>query len=117
MLGNKKERGVRFDVNPVQAIWNSVTPFKVAFGEDLEPWHKELIRLGAPLKESRDKKKINGVTLDPIQRGELTNIAKNQIALPLQIMTQRGLASAGAGDISVPRLSQGADVSPGVCLS
>ena len=98
MLGNKKERGVRFDVNPVQAIWNSVTPFKVAFGEEVEPWHKELIRLGAPLKESRDKKKINGVTLDPIQRGELTNIAKNVIALPLQIMTERGLRQQGPAE-------------------
>ena len=95
MLGNKKERGVRFDVNPVDAIWNSVTPFKISRGADIEPWHKELIRLAAPLKESRDKKKINGVTLDPIQRGELTNIAKNQIALPLQIMTQRGLRQQG----------------------
>jgi len=95
MLGNKKERGVRFDVNPVDAIWNSITPFKVSRGEDIEPWQRELIRLGAPLTESRDKKKINGVTLDPMQRGELTNIAKNVIAQPLQIMTERGLRQQG----------------------
>lgn len=95
MLGNKKERGVPFDINPVDAIWNSITPFKVSRGADIEPFHKELIRLGAPLTESKDKKKINGVTLDPIQRGELTDIAKNQIALPLQIQTKRGLRQQG----------------------
>ena len=37
MLGNKKERGVPFDINPVDAIWNSITPFKVSRGEDIEP--------------------------------------------------------------------------------
>ena len=96
MLGNKKQRGVPFDINPVEAIWNSITPFRISRGKDIEPYHRELIRLGAPLTESRDKKKINGVTLDPIQRGELTNIAKNVITQPLQIMTQRGLRQQGA---------------------
>ncbi len=95
MLGNKKERGVPFDVNPVEAVWNSVTPFKMSRGAEVEPWHRELIRLGAPLTESRDKKKIQGVTLDSIQRGELSNIAKNTIALPLEVMTQRGLRQQG----------------------
>ena len=95
MLGYKKQRGVPFDINPVEAIWNSLTPFKMSRGDDIDPYHKELIRLGAPLTESRDKKKINGVTLSVIQRGDLTDIAKNKIALPLQIQTKRGLRQQG----------------------
>ena len=35
------------------------------------------------------------MTLSVIQRGELTDIAKNQIALPLQIQTKRGLRQQG----------------------
>ena len=35
------------------------------------------------------------MTLDPIQRGELTNIAKNVIALPLTLRTERGLRQQG----------------------
>ena len=98
MLGFKKERGVAFDVNPKVAIWNSLTPFKMSFGEDMEFYHRELIRLGAPLTESRDKKKINGVTLNGMQRGELTDIAKNVIALPLVIQTNRGKRQQGPAE-------------------
>ena len=89
MLGFKKERSPRFDINPVDAIWSNVTPFKVSRGADIEPYHAELIRLGAPLTESRDKKSIDGVKIDAQTRGELTDIAKNQIALPL-MMNVRG---------------------------
>ncbi len=89
MLGFKKQKGIPFDVNPVEAIWNNVTPFKISRGGDVEPYHAELIRLGAPLKESRDKSTIKGVKLDPIQRGDLTDIAKNQVALPLIVRGRR----------------------------
>jgi len=90
MLGEQKTKGLRFDINPVAAVWSSVTPFKLAYGEDVEPYHRELIRLGAPLTESRDKKKIMGVSLSERNRGELTRIAKNDVALPLTMVTTRG---------------------------
>ena len=90
MLGEQKTKGLRFDINPVAAVWSSVTPFKLAYGEDVEPYHRELIRLGAPLTESRDKKKIMGVSLSERNRGELTKIAKNDVALPLTMVTTRG---------------------------
>ena len=95
MLGDKKTRGLRFDINPKAAVWSSVTPFKMAFGAEVEPYHRELIRLGAPLTESRDKKKILGVSLSERNRGELTNIAKNKITLPIEVMTKRGRRQQG----------------------
>lgn len=95
MLGNKKTRGLGFDVNPVSSVWSNITPFRMSYGEDIEPYHRELIRLGAPLTESRDKKKIQGVTLSERNRGMLTDIAKNQITLPLQMMTTRGRRQRG----------------------
>ena len=86
MLGNQKERGVPFSVNPMLAMWNSVTPFKMSLGDDIELYHKELIRLGAPLSET--KKSISGVKLDKINQGKLTKIAKNDVILPLVIQSE-----------------------------
>ena len=84
MLGFKKERGVPFSVNPILAMWNSITPFRMSYGvEEIEPYHAELIRLGAPLTE--EKKRMRGISLDDIRRGQLTEIAKNQVMLPLRI--------------------------------
>ena len=84
MLGFKKERGVAFDVNPIRALWNSITPFKMSYGdENIKPFHQELIRLGAPLSEER--KRVNNISLDEIRRGQLTDIAKNQVQLRLNI--------------------------------
>ena len=95
MLGNQKERGVPFDVNPNQAIWNSVTPFKMSFGEEVEPFYQELIRLGAPLTEK--KKAIRGVKLDKINQGELSRIAKNDVILPL-VITAGGKTTTAGGE-------------------
>jgi hypothetical protein len=95
MLGNQKPKGLRFDINPVESVFNATTPFKIAYGKDIEPYHRELIRLGAPLTESRDKKKIMGVSLSERNRGELTRIAKNDVALPLTMVTARGERQQG----------------------
>ena len=95
MLGNQKERGVPFDVNPSQAIWNSVTPFRISFGEEIEPYQEELIRLGAPLTEQ--KKAIRGVKLDKINQGELSRIAKNEVILPL-VITAGGKTTTAGGE-------------------
>ena len=95
MLGKQKPKGLRFDINPVEAVFNATTPFKISYGKDIEPYHRELIRLGAPLTESRDKKKIMGVSLSERNRGELTRIAKNDVALPLTMVTARGQRQQG----------------------
>jgi hypothetical protein len=94
MLGNQKERGVPFSVNPSLAIWNSVTPFKMSFGEEVEPFHAELIRLGAPLTEYRES--FQGVKLDKINRGTLSRIAKNEVILPL-VFTSNGKTTSTGG--------------------
>jgi hypothetical protein len=89
MLGFKKERGVPFAVNPMLALWNSITPFKMKYGEEnIEPYFAELVRLGAPLTD--EKARINGVALDNIRRGQLTEIAKNKVMLRLNVQGSRG---------------------------
>lgn len=89
MLGFKKERGVPFAVNPMLALWNSITPFRMKYGEEnIEPYFAELVRLGAPLSE--EKSRINGVALDNIRRGQLTEIAKNKAMLRLNVQGSRG---------------------------
>ena len=89
MLGFKKERGVAFSANPMLAIWNSITPFRMSYGEEkIEPYLAELIRLGAPLTE--EKRRMKGVALDNIRRGQLTEIAKNKVVLPLKVKGSSG---------------------------
>ncbi len=89
MLGFKKEKGVPFAVNPMLALWNSMTPFRMSYGEEnIEPYFAELIRLGAPL--SYERKRMNGVSLDEIRKGQLTEIAKNKVMLRLNIQGSRG---------------------------
>ena len=85
MLGNEKTKGATFDINPMDAIWNTLTPFKITRGEPIEPYHAELLRLGAPLTPSNKKYQMRGIKLSPLHRSQLTNIAKNEIALPLQV--------------------------------
>ena len=81
MLGNKKERGIDFGVNPMLALWNSATPFKISFGEKPELYHEELIRLGAPLSETKEQ--IQGIRIGALVQSDLNRIAKNEIALPV----------------------------------
>ena len=89
MLGFKKERGVPFAVNPMLALWNSITPFRMKYGEEnIEPYFAELVRLGAPLTD--EKARVNGVALDNIRRGQLTEIAKNKVMLRLNVQGSRG---------------------------
>ena len=75
MLGNKKSKTpFSFDVNPVDALWNSITPFKMSYGKEIEPFHAELIRLGAPLVETR--KRMNGIPLSLKAQSDLNMFAK-----------------------------------------
>jgi hypothetical protein len=81
VLGLRRQRGVLFSKNPVNALWNSLTPFAISQSEALPEWHKELIRLGVPL--STQKKSLFGISLPKAFRGELNEVAKNQIVLPV----------------------------------
>ena len=81
VLGERRQRGIPFSVNPVNALWNSLTPFAISRSEELPEWHKELIKLGVPL--STQKKSLFGISLPKAFRGELNEVAKNQIVLPV----------------------------------
>lgn len=83
VLGNPRTSGTSFEVNPSEAIWNSITPFKTSYGAKLEPWQEELYRLGVPLRESRDVKRYKGIPLDAKNRGKLMDYAKNKVSLDL----------------------------------
>lgn len=75
VMGKKKEFGVRFDVNRAVAFWNLITPFNISFGEEMEDWHKELVRLGMPLTEK--KMILEGkIRLNELQASHWTKYAK-----------------------------------------
>tara|TARA_R100000234_G_scaffold120096_1_gene105377 strand:+ start:2944 stop:6090 length:3147 start_codon:yes stop_codon:yes gene_type:complete len=80
MLGQKIESSVPYSVNPVAALWNSMTPFKISRSEEMPEWHKELVKLGAPL--AVEKKTMHGISLPKYFRGELNQVAKNEVVLP-----------------------------------
>ena len=80
MLGNKRERGLDYSVNPMLSIWNNLTPFDVSFSEDIPFYKSELMRLGAPLRISKET--YAGIKLDPNFVSDWTYYAKNVVALP-----------------------------------
>ena len=81
VFGERRQRSVLFSQNPYQALWNSLTPFSISTSEELPEWKKELIKLGVPL--STQKKSLFGINLSKAFRGELNEVAKNQIVLPV----------------------------------
>jgi hypothetical protein len=81
VLGERRQRAIPFSANPYNALWNSLTPFSVSTSEALPEWKKELIKLGVPL--SVQKKSLFGIPLSKAFRGELNEVAKNQITLPV----------------------------------
>ena len=81
VLGYKVETSVPYSVNPVKALWNSLTPFKMSRSEAVPEWHKTIIRLGVPL--SIEKKSMEGIALPKAFRGDLNELAKNEIEIPV----------------------------------
>ena len=81
VMGNKVETSVPYSVNPVKALWNSLTPFKMSRSEAVPEWHKTIIRLGVPL--SIEKKSMEGIPLPKAFRGDLNEMAKNEIVIPV----------------------------------
>ena len=79
VLGNPKQTSVRFDMNPVKAAWNLITPIHLTEGEAPTALHKELVRLGMPLTTKREK--LRGIRLSEKQQTIWTDFAKNKIML------------------------------------
>jgi hypothetical protein len=85
VLGNEMDRsgGVRFDVNPIMAMYNLISPLKVSYGEKMPAFVEELIKLGMPLVNKRTHISAGGkqIKLTNKQQGEWARIAKNEVTL------------------------------------
>jgi hypothetical protein len=83
VLGREIEKGVRFDVNPVRAILNLVSPLKVISGRAPDAIETELVSLGVPLTRKRDSITVGGkrIGLSKKQQSDWVNLTKNKVAL------------------------------------
>ena len=83
VLGQEMERGVRFDVNPITAMYNLVSPLKLSYGEKMKPYQEELMKLGMPLVKKRTHISAGGkqIKLTNKQQADWVRIAKNEITL------------------------------------
>ena len=77
VFGDARENNVRFDVNPVMAIYNMVIPFNVRHGEALNDAQYEQIRLKGPLRDTKRKEK--GFGFSEAFRSEWTRAAKQEV--------------------------------------
>lgn len=75
VFGQEIERSVPFGVNPVQAMYNSVVPFKYSAGEKFNDTQTRLMDLGMPL--TNGPVSIDGITLPLAMRSEVAKLAKN----------------------------------------
>jgi hypothetical protein len=80
VLGQPIER-VRFDVNPVQATWNSISPIRYTTSKTVPPYVRELIALDMPIGNPR--RTFQGMALNNELRSNLIYLAKNEVPLPL----------------------------------
>lgn len=87
VYGSPIERNVPYSVNPVMAIYNQISPFKIKAGEELNDQQRRLIVLGMPLTNSPTK--IKGFTIPRYMRTQVAQEAKQgDVALPVVINGQ-----------------------------
>ncbi len=77
VMGRKQDYGIRFDVNPVVATYNLISPFKIKKGEQLSLAMAEHIRLGAPLRDRITSK--NGMNFDQAFQSDWMEVSKNEV--------------------------------------
>ena len=78
VMGVPQKTNVRFDINPVRAMWNLVMPFTISSSDELTAEMREHIRLGGPLSFEKDKLP-GGINLTNAVRSQWTNFAKNEV--------------------------------------
>lgn len=78
-LGNELQRNVEFSTNPVQALWNSITPFAIKHGEELNPTQQELLRLRMPL--TNQAKSVDGFKLPKYLQSDVAKLAKKGLEI------------------------------------
>ena len=77
VLGQPREMNVRFDTNPVLAMYNLVIPFNVKQGEAPSAIMREQIRLKGPLRTAKEKER--GFAFSDAFQAEWTRQAKQEI--------------------------------------
>ena len=91
VFGEQVYNNARFDQNPIQAMYNQLSPFKIMVGEEPSEIAKEMIRIGMPLR--RDKKLFARGKLIQISekaKSDWSKIAKNDIELKARTIKIRG---------------------------
>jgi hypothetical protein len=83
VLGREIDKGVRFDVNPVLAVINLVSPTRIIPGREPDGIEKELHSLGVPLSQKRTGLMVGGkrIGLSKKQQSDWVNLAKNVVTL------------------------------------
>jgi hypothetical protein len=77
IFGEPRERNVRFDVNPVLAIYNAILPFNIRHGEAPTTLQDEQIRLRGPLRTAKEREL--GFAFSEAFQSEWTRQAKREI--------------------------------------
>jgi hypothetical protein len=77
VMGREQDYNVRFDVNPVLATYNLISPFRIKQGEQLTLAMSEHIRLGAPLRDRVTGK--NGMQFDQAFQSDWMDVSKNEV--------------------------------------
>jgi hypothetical protein len=77
VFGDVRDANVRFDINPVHALYNMIIPFNVRHGEALTDVQYEQIRLKGPLRDTR--RRDDGFGFSEAFRSEWTRAAKREV--------------------------------------
>lgn len=77
VFGKPRESNVRFDTNPILAVYNMIIPFNIRKGAAPTSLEREQIRLQGPLRTARQKAK--GFVFSEAFQAEWTRQAKAQI--------------------------------------
>lgn len=77
VMGREQDYNARFDVNPVLATYNLISPFRIKQGEQLTLAMSEHIRLGAPLRDRVTGK--NGMQFDQAFQSDWMDASKNEV--------------------------------------
>ena len=93
VFGEPREMNVRFDTNPVTAVYNAIMPFNIRHGEAPTTLQGEQIRLQGPLRTAKEKEK--GFRFSEAFQSEWTRQAKREI-MTMNPKTRTGQTYMGA---------------------
>lgn len=79
VFGNERKMGVRFDINPVAAMWNLIMPFNIRKGKTPTALERLQIALQGPLRTAKERE--GGFAFTGAFQAEWTRVAKKKISV------------------------------------